>query len=282
MLFNQFFRTGSNGNGGGHEENQTVLEWIEQIEETLSVYLYPCLIEYSLISLTVFFIMWRNVGKKEGNSYLRFGERHIFTVNCARASRGLLFGGMILIVTILTLVPIYILDNGAQIVTQITELILIVVSFILVSSALFHTTRLHYDAHAHVDIFDQVLIIITTVGDFAYALFGLFASLFTDADDDFKPVFIRIEISIGVLAILQTFLQTGFILDTLKRRTKTKEAARTKPGREAVTALLLTNLGQFSFVIFLLIRNLFSFSYLVTRFFISKKSSFESISSELL
>ena len=150
---------------------------------------------------------------------------------------------MILIITILTLVPIYILENGAQIVTQITELVLIVVSLILVLTALIHTTRLHYDPHAHVDVFDQVLIIITTVGDFAYALFGLFASFFTEPDDEFKPVFIRIEISIGVLVILQTFLQTGFILDTLKRRTRTKDDVRTKPGREAVTALLLTNLG---------------------------------------
>ena len=246
MWANVLFRSSSVGARSSSDENRTPVEWIERMEEVLSVYLYPCLIEYSLISLTVFFIMWRHIGKKEGNSYLRFGDRHIFIVNCARASRGLLFGGLILIITVLTLVPIYILDDGAQTVTQITELILIVVSLILVTTALIHTTSLHYDPHAHVDVFDQVLIIITTVGDFAYAFFGLFASVFIDVEDDddeFKPAFIRIEICVGVLAILQTFLQSAFILDTLKRRTRTKDDMRNKPGRESVTALLLTNLG---------------------------------------
>ena len=45
--------------------NKTSVQILDQIESTMGVYLYPCLIEYSLISLTVFFIMWRNVGKIE-------------------------------------------------------------------------------------------------------------------------------------------------------------------------------------------------------------------------
>ncbi|CAF5183037.1 unnamed protein product, partial [Rotaria magnacalcarata] len=217
-------------------------EIITRIESTMNVYLYPCLIEYSLISLTVFFLMWKNVGKTREPFLLRFGDRHVFTVNCSRASRGLLVGGIILLVTILTLIPTYLLDDDAISVTHITELVLLFVSLLFVCISFAQTTKLYHDPHAHVDAFDRVLILITTVGDFAYSFFGLFASLFGEQSASKLPL--AIEISIGFLAIFQTFLQSGFILDTLHRRTRTKEEIRNKPGREAVTALLLINLGK--------------------------------------
>ncbi|CAF3087599.1 unnamed protein product [Rotaria sp. Silwood2] len=221
--------------------NRSSLDIIKRIESTMNVYLYPCLIEYSLISLTVFFLMWRNVGRISAEPFLRFGDRHVFTINCARASRGLLIGGIILLLTILTLIPTYLLNEDAISVTHITELILLTVSLCIVCMSFLHTTKLYYNPKAHVDAFDQVLILITTVGDFAYSFFGLFASIFVDRSKSKLPI--GIEISIGFLAIFQTFLQSGFILDTLKRRVKSKFEIRNKPGRETITALLLINLA---------------------------------------
>ncbi len=216
-------------------------------------YLYPCLIEYSLISLTVFFIMWRNVGKIEKRSYLRFADRHVFTINCARASRGLLIGGIIFLLTILALIPTYLLDVDAISVTHLTELVLLIVSLFTVCLSYFYTTKLYYDQHAHVDVFDQVLILITTVGEFAYSIFGLFASIFVDETKTKLPF--GVEISIRVLAIFQTFIQSGFIMDALKRRTTTKQENRNKPGRETITALLLMNLGKSFHSFFIFIEN---------------------------
>jgi hypothetical protein len=223
------------------------LEILYQLETSMAVYLYPCLIEYSLIALTVFFIMWRNIGKDEKRSCLRFGDRHVFTVNCARASRGLIIGGIIFLLTVVTLIPSYLFEEYTTYVTQLTGFSLLIVSLLTVCLSYFHTTKLFYDRHAHVDIFDQGLILLTTVGDFAYAFFGLFASIFGTESESKLPV--GIEISIGFLAIFQTFLQTGFILDTLKRRTTTKQEYRNKPGRETITALLLMNLGKSLFFI---------------------------------
>ena len=239
-------------------DNKTALETLYQLESSLAVYLYPCLIEYSLIALTVFFIMWKNVGKDEKRSGLRFGDRHVFTVNCARASRGLLIGGIIFLLTIVTLIPAYLFDEYTTTVTQSTAFALLTVSLITVCISYFHTTKLYYDRHAHVDIFDQVLILITTFGDFAYAFFGLYASIFLKESQNELPF--GIEIAIGFLAIFQTFLQSNFILDTLKRRTTTKQEQRNKPGRETITALLLMNLGKyFSCLISIQFRSFLSF-----------------------
>ena len=221
----------------------STLEFIHQVDSTLRVYLYPCLIEYSLISLAVFFIMWRNVGKSERRSSLRFGQRHIFTVDCSRASRGLITGGIILLLTILTLIPAYLLNNnGPILITHITELALLIVALFAVCMSLVHITKLYYNENVHVDTFDRNLILITTTGDFAYSFFGLFASIFIDRTVKGLPP--GLETSVRIIAIFQTFFQSGFILDALKRRVRTKEDIRTKLGRESITALLLTNLGE--------------------------------------
>ena len=221
----------------------SVFEFIEQMESTIGVYLYPCLIEYSLISVTVFYIMWRNIGKTENRSFLHFGDRHLFTINCARASHGLLLGGIVFLLTILTLIPYYILKPSSSVViTHITEFILFFISLCIVCISFVYTTKLYYDRQAHVDIFDHILILVTTVGNFAYSFFALCASIFVE------PYTIKIpriiEIFISLLAILQTFLQSAFILDTLKRRSISKNEIRKKPGRELITALLLINLGK--------------------------------------
>ncbi|CAF3448741.1 unnamed protein product [Rotaria sp. Silwood1] len=224
-----------------HNTTTNALEFIEKIESSMSVYLYPCFIEYSLICVTVFYIMWRNVGKTEHRSFLHFGDRHIFTIDCSRASRGLLLGGIIFILTILTLIPVYILNSILTIlITHITKLVLLIVSLLIVCISFFYTTKLYYDRQAHIDVFDQILILVTTFGDFAYSFFGLFASIFIESYRIQLPRFI--EIVIALLSILQTFLQSGFILDTLRRRSITKSEIRTKPGRELITALLLINL----------------------------------------
>jgi hypothetical protein len=60
---------------------------------------------------------------------------------------------------------------------------------------------------------------------------------------------VGIAISIGFLAIFQTFLQSNFILDTLKRRLTTRQEKKSKPGRETITALLLMNLGKSFFIL---------------------------------
>lgn len=245
MIFDETTGLPSTVMMNGSDNGTSTLALIIRIEDAVSMYLYPCLIEYSLISLAVFLIMWRSIGKREEGDYIRFGERHIFTINCSRASRGLLIGGIIVLSTILTLVPIYLLRSDAHTITQITEVVLLSVALVFVCFGFFHTTKLRYFAHAHVDVFDQALIIIATVGDFSYTLFGLFASLLIGRENKLPGEgSVNMEIAIGFLAIIQTFLQSGFILDALKRRLITKDEIRNKPGRESVTALLLINLCE--------------------------------------
>ena len=121
--------------------------------------------------------MWVKLKKR---SLLRFGDRHVFTVNCARASRGLLIGGIIFLLTILTLIPTYLFEDDAAAVSHITGLILLVLALFTVFLSFIQTTKLYYDEDAHVDIFDQTLILITTVGDFCLFIFWFICIYISD------------------------------------------------------------------------------------------------------
>lgn len=236
-------RGGSSSGDSSLNSTTNVLHFIEKVESTLFVYLYPCLIEYSLMSVTVFYIMWRNVGKNKKPTHVNFSHRHVYTLNCSRASRGLLVGGIILLLTVITLIPDYVLSPASAIpITHVTELVLLLIAFVTVCLAFSFTTKLYYDCEAHVNFFDQILILVTTVGDFAYSFFGLFAAIFIESYSINIPR--AVEVAINLLAIFQTFVQSGFILDTLKRRLTTSKEIREKPGRELITALLLINLSK--------------------------------------
>lgn len=226
------------------DHDNDVLKLLETIENSLYDYLYPCLIEYSLICATVFYVMWKNVGRPYTQTNLQFNHRHIYRINCARVSRGLLVGGIILFSTILTLIPDYVLQPSSAVpVTHVTQLTLLTLALIVVCISFLSTSKLYYNEDAHVNFFDQILIMITTIGDFAYTLFGLFASVLIDSYTIRVPR--PVEIILGLIALVQTFLQTAFILDSLKRRMINNNQNRTKPGREWITTLLLINLCKY-------------------------------------
>ena len=190
------------------------------------------------------------LGRKKKPNHVNFGHRHVYTLNCSRASRGLLVGGIILLLTVITLIPDYVLSPASAIpITHITELVLLLIAFVVVCLAFSFTTKLYYDDDAHVNFFDQILILVTTVGDFAYSFFGLFAAIFIESYSINIPR--AVEVTINLLAIFQTFVQSGFILDALRRRLITSKEIREKPGRELITALLLINLSKQQNALFL-------------------------------
>ena len=264
-----------------NDSTTTVLSVLDQIESSLFVYLYPCLIEYSLISVTVFYLMWRNIGRTEKRSDMHFADRHLYKINCSRASRGLLIGGIIFLLTVLTIIPDYVLQPESAIpITHVTELVLLFIATLIVCVAFSSTTKLNYDRHGHANVFDQILILLTTVGDFAYSFFGLFAAVLIKSYTIKIPR--AVEVAISLIAILQTFLQSAFILDTLKRRLTTTDERRNKPGREWITALLLINLSETKRSVAHSLRWFVFFSDLVARFSLGEESQVESVASGIL
>ncbi|CAF3673884.1 unnamed protein product [Rotaria sp. Silwood1] len=74
--------------------------------------LYPCTIEFSLMCLTLFFIIWENIGKtfthKMSN---KASSKNVFMVNCHASIKGLFVGMIIFSCTVISIILYAILQN---------------------------------------------------------------------------------------------------------------------------------------------------------------------------
>ena len=70
--------------------------------------LYPCTIEFSLMSLTFFYLIWENIGKTFRHSVSdKASTKNVFLVNCHASTKGL-FGGMIVFASTLISIILYV------------------------------------------------------------------------------------------------------------------------------------------------------------------------------
>lgn len=128
--------------------------------------MYPCIIEYSILSMTIFWILLnsinskKNTNKKAKNGVQtdskiqlhaqhynytssqsefyehRFRDANQFTVDCSKSTTGLFFGIFILLITIISLITYFIYKKHnplyAEVITGISEIGLICLSIIIV------------------------------------------------------------------------------------------------------------------------------------------------------
>jgi hypothetical protein len=106
---------------------------IGSLVQDASPFLFPCTIEYSLICAAILYVMWKNIAKmtptlSSGQSLNAKLERagaglpgpyykrspHHYSVDCARAHKGLFVGILILVLTILSLILFFVLTSREE------------------------------------------------------------------------------------------------------------------------------------------------------------------------
>lgn len=106
---------------------------IGSLVQDASPFLFPCTIEYSLICAAILYVMWKNIAKMAPSSstsqslsskleragtglpgpYYKRSPHH-YSVDCARAHKGLFVGILILVLTILSLILFFVLTSRAE------------------------------------------------------------------------------------------------------------------------------------------------------------------------
>jgi uncharacterized membrane-anchored protein len=86
---------------------------------------------------------------------------------------------------------------------------------------------------------DCTLLILAQSGVFIYSMFSILGCYFTLDLNNYSANGLIAE----VLSLVQTCIQTIFILNAWWRRTKGNQQNRTKPGRELITFLLVANMA---------------------------------------
>lgn len=227
---------------------------IGTLVQDASPFLFPCTIEYSLICAAILYVMWRSISRPivkdmdplQGTGHLPCKRSpHHYSVDCARAHKGLFVGILILVLTIISLILFFVLISRPEFVTlavtevNICELTLYLTSTIATLVGMFQVRRLQYDIERSFEL-DDILLVGAQTGSFLYSTFTVISGHFTMRQD-------TILVTLAALAsLIQTACQTMFILDASRRSAATPEHMRKKPGREIVTFLLVANLAMWA------------------------------------
>lgn len=229
--------------------------------QNASPFLFPCTIEYSLICAVILFEMWKNIKsipnieRQRRNSVkpnaIQRQSAHHFSVDCSRAHRGMFAGIMVIVLTIICLIMYFVLhdepDYEKIAISEVVycESLLYILTTAAVMAAVFTMRDLKFqrktnDHHGGTVTLDCTLLVLAQTGVYLYGLFSLMGCYFAwiDGMDGGKE-----GLFAEILCLLQTSLQTLFILNSSWRRCKGAQQQRNKPGREMVTFLLVANMS---------------------------------------
>ncbi|CAG0882653.1 unnamed protein product [Darwinula stevensoni] len=226
-----------------------------EVVQNASPFLFPCVIEYSLICAAILYVMWIDVGvptssKKKHTGMLRYStkrSRHHYSMDCAGANRGLFMGLIILVLTVISLILFFVLISRdktkelAVIMANVSELVLYVTT--AVASVIGLIMMRNMSVVNHRLQIDSLLLIIAQTGLFMYSVFIIIGGYFMMNEKDDSSFLTLIT---GLMSLIQGMVQTIFILDASRRVATCSSQARRKPGREFVTFLIVSNLAMWA------------------------------------
>lgn len=221
--------------------------------QNASPFLFPCTIEYSLICAVILYEMWKhvksipNIERQRRNSLKpslllqqQKPNAHHFSVDCSRAHRGMFGGIMVIVLTIICLIMYFVLNDEPEYertaIDEVIycEMILYMLTICAVFSAVFTMRDLRFvqkklnDHHSDTVSLDCTLMVLAQTGIYLYGLFTIIGCYFAILDELDGGT---IEALLAeVLCLLQTSLQTLFVLNASWRRCKGSQQQRKKPG----------------------------------------------------
>lgn len=224
--------------------------------QNASPFLFPCTIEYSLICAVILFEMWKQtiglsdqpVEKRDRKISTSERNAHHFSVDCSRAHHGMFAGILVIVLTIISLIMFYVLSKVAQYRTlatlQITwcEIILYMVASGAAFAAFVKMRYLKFSQSSGGTPLDLMLLIVAQSGVYLYCMFSIIGCYFSMMHEQDKGG--AQGLIAEVLSIVQTSMQTLFILNAWWRRCRSELENRQKPGRELITFLIVANMGM--------------------------------------
>lgn len=133
----------------------------------------------------------------------------------------------------------YYLYTGV-LVNSIFYCVLLGIMIIATVLAYFQTSKLDVNHHP-MSMLDDVLLFIAIPAFFLETIFSMVPAIDNGS---------TLNIFIIFFQLIQVIIQTPFIIDGLRRCTNDPHLRRTKPGRELVTFLIITNVALWAFYTF--------------------------------
>ena len=241
-----------------------------------SFYLFPCVLEYSLLAGATMYSMYGDVGSSHSSHVTddesaqnpdamhdRSQERHhnfqphqhyISEIDFHKAHRGIFFGIVFFSGSIASLI-IYFSSGSSDeslrnLIFFITLLSMNTIVLFALVAAFVQIRRLVISVHHKINI-DDVLLIIAMGGYFLFDLFSVLSNIHTlsEANQEHPETDILSLVN-NILSLILVTAQTCFLAGAVKCQSTTEQHIRDKPGRGSVTFLVVANLAMWMFTTF--------------------------------
>ncbi|XP_058063578.1 proton channel OtopLc [Anopheles bellator] len=231
-------------------------------------YLYPFIIEYSLIGAAVIYVMWKHIGRYpkftneedlEHRLEVMLSRRAVVMaqqartgrVDCVGASKGLFFGLLLLVGSLICLILFFVLVRHPQLsllaiyLADVSHCALMVLAIFAIIIGFIRVQNLKFRCEEQSNLND-ILLRISAFGLFVYSTFSVIAGSLNALESE-PNLLVMVT---GVVAVVQVVIQLLFIADVSRRRVHLPEHDRIKPGRQIVTFLLICNVSMFAIYTF--------------------------------
>ncbi|CAB3225044.1 unnamed protein product [Arctia plantaginis] len=241
-------------------------------------YLYPFIIEYSLIGAAVIYVMWKHIGRYPSVANDEDLERRLEAVlsrraaalaaaqrgnrvDCAGASKGLFCGLLLLVASLICLILFFVLIRHHELkrlsiyLADVSHCVLMVLSILAIligfirgrvmkwsntPSSCTEPLRRVQSLKFRSEEQSDLNDILLRVSAFGLFVYAVF-SVIAGGMGAFTHEPNLLVMITGCLSVLQVVLQLLFIADVSRRRVHLPEQERSKPARQAVTFLLICN-----------------------------------------
>ncbi|XP_047989046.1 proton channel OtopLc-like [Leguminivora glycinivorella] len=231
--------------------------------ESFSPYLYPFSVEFNILIVAIYYIIWSSIGKcenedtadgtsslGENNNFCQIptaNEENDFTSNivihadCHASNRGMFMGLVLMVFVVGMLIIGFVFSSGGEGLLEIgylmndsSKLGLHAAIFIAAIFAYFQTRKLDINEHP-ISLLDDILLFICIPAFFLETVLSLVATI------TLLNVVKTVDL---ILMMIQVVLQTALLVDGLRRCSNSRKLRRTKPGRELLMFLIIANVGM--------------------------------------
>lgn len=228
---------------------------LSEMINTTTPYLYPFSIEFSILMVGMWILLWENIGKFERHTHIPSVEvtyeednsrtltsNFIIYVDCHASNRGLFAGLLMTVATVISIILFFIFSASedektrdvGKYVNGISEIILLVC--MLVTAFIAYNSIRVLDVIKHgLSSMDDILLYVCLPCIFLYAFFSMVPSI--NAGN-------YLAVAVSILQVSQVILQTALICDGLRRCSNDQSLQHKKPGREVITYLVVTNVAM--------------------------------------
>ena len=214
-------------------------------------YLYPCVVEFCLISAAILYKMYHNVGA----SIKSFGhicpEKHTIGMECHKANTGLFLGLFVVTLAVIgTFVFILykvklnpLTDPVTIFIYYCSDIALAGIAILAVSVAFCQMNKLFFTGDVQ-NKFDQNLLLLAIAGYYMLLMFMTIPAIISVTMTNVIGLLAKFQCALALISFLQATLQVVFIVDGLRRRALSSHDLKQKPGRSIVTFLLICNMAM--------------------------------------